>query len=1756
MSGNVISHDSQLNEIPELVDGAIQSTSLLPIIGIGASAGGLSALETLFEQIPSDTSAAFVVIQHLSPDYQSHMAELLSRRTSMKTVEMSEGVTPQPNTIYLLPPGKHVEIEGDHLNLLDRAPSGDLNLPIDRFFQSLARQVNRRFASVVLSGTGSDGSVGVQDVARRGGLVLCQDEDSAQFNGMPLNAIKTQAVHVVGTVPEIAESLASYIRGASIDEVVAQSSPTIDRNDLAPIYELLEASTGVDFHSYKHGTFSRRLSRRMLLRDAEQLHDYVGILQRDPAEVAKLNDDLLIGVTRFFRDPDGYQRLCNRVIRPAVRGKVAGDELRVWVAGCATGQEAYSIAMLLHSEKEKHGVEFTIKIFATDVHPDAIRFAQRGVYPNESMAEIPKEFRDKFLQAVGDGFEICKEIRNSIVFARHDVMRDAPFANLDLVTCRNLLIYLLDDAQQRVLASFAHALKTRGVLWLGPSETPGDVTDGFSALDKHWRLFQKERDLSLPLDLKLRKRPFSNASLSLRPRPSRSVAPSMVLSYDRILDLFAPPGILIDENSRPLQTFGNLSGITSPPTGRLSGTVEDFVIAPLQTPIAMTLQRMRANQSSQESETAFVNGERLEIVVRSLSHPTINETHYLITFGRNNAAGLRSAVKDEKAVEACATSDGAINHSLESHAVGELGIARLPDERTRMLEMELEFTRENLQATIEELETTNEELQSSNEELTSSNEELQSTNEELHSVNEELHTTNAESERRVQLLSELTADLESVMRESDIGIVLIDDELKIRRITPAAADLLAIRSRNPQGESLLAYSDSFNEISLPAIIEEVHERREAVEHETTDRRGEPILLRVTPYRDGRGTILTMTSLRVVKENADKIRKLTSIVMDSTDAIIGVELNGTITSWNRGAAQLFGQEVEPNGNLELCDVLPEEICEFSDRALRELPRKSNVSSEEVTLRQGPNKQKTLLVRVTPVLDELDRVSAAALTIYDVTQLRYAQSQLELRTRAIDASKSGIIIADALADDMPIIYCNQGFEEISGYQAVDVRGRNCRFMQGAETDPADVETIREAIRNRTGCRVTILNYRRDGKAFYNDLILTPVHDANGQVTHYVGIQHDITEVVQTNRRLEQSEAEYRRTFENAAVGIAHVGMDGEWQRVNEKLCQIIGYRKEELESKTFQELTFSEDLERDLQQFSLLKRGSVDGYSIEKRYVHRDGHLVWANLTVSLRRDNEGKPECCISIIEDISDRKETERKLNESRAIITEVIETSEDAFVSFDRDGLIQVANRSAAEIAGKKVSELIGRSYEVLFDGDTNSPLLSTLDRVRRSQKPEATEYLATKLNRWYDTRVFPVVGGAALFMSDVTTRKETEAHLERARLAAEDASRAKSQFLTNMSHEIRSPMSAILGFSDIALRDIREGKTVQAQHLETVIRNGRFLLRIINDILDLSKVEAGKLEVRKSRFQLVPMLADIMELMRHRSESSGVPLTLEFATPIPERIYSDRSRVEQILVNLIGNALKFTPQGDVRVVVRFDANKSGTLELLVIDTGIGISEANLGRLFQSFSQVHGIKVIGVEGTGLGLVISKRLSALLGGDIEVQSVDGEGSTFKLTLPIEDAMNQQLIAPTADDIRPRKSPSKELGRLACRVLVADDARDIRLVTKHFLSRAGAEVVEANNGADAITKVREAESQGRPFKCVLMDMQMPELDGREATRSLREQGYTMPIIALTAGATSDEVREALSAGCTQFMSKPVDGPELVSRVAMLTLENRQ
>ncbi len=927
-------------------------------------------------------------------------------------------------------------------------------------------------------------------------------------------------------------------------------------------------------------------------------------------------------------------------------------------------------------------------------------------------------------------------------------------------------------------------------------------------------------------------------------------------------------------------------------------------------------------------------------------------------------------------------------------------------------------------------------------------------------------------------------------------------------------------------------------------------------------------------------LVTAESPAVYAPDASSLRRsqeLAEVLAGCSDAVIGVRLDGRIVSWNDAATRLLGDRFSSavNSAMLITDRLPDGLRETVQSKLARVAIMNQVGEKELSLAIG-ERSLTLRVRVTPTTGADGKPTGAVVLLQDVTTLRSALQELRLRNRAIEAATSGIAIVDALDAERPIVYVNEAFTRITGYDRSMAVGRNCRFLQGPKTEPQTVDAIRRAVQAGEAIRVTLLNYRRDGREFYNELSISPVHDDDGQLTHFIGVQNDVTDRVAATQRLTQSEREARATFESTAIGIGHVGLDGSWRSVNRRLCEIVGYTSEELLDRPLQDITHPDDLGESLKRFGPLVRGQSRGYNLEQRYLHSRGHVVWVRLTTSLRTDDDGRPHSVIAFVEDISIQKQVLRDLADSRQIVSEVIDNTNDVFLSVDSQNRIRIANHAAEKLAAigrptlpkrvRQVIPVVGEPITAVLGEEADDELFAAIDRVVATRCGETMEFHHVAARRWYDVRLIATGAGVSLSMSDATIRKETESQLQRAREAAEEASRAKTRFLTNMSHEIRSPLTSILGFVDIAARDLGAGRPVDPHHLDLVGRNGRFLLQILNDILDLSKVESGRLPIRRTRFHVLTMIGEVLDLMRHRSQTAGVSIDVHLGGPVPERIHSDRARIEQILVNLIGNALKFSPGGDVKINVRtetiagqsnaIDAGASvrgGQSQLLisVIDNGIGIAAEKLPRLFETFSQLHDPSMANtVEGSGLGLAISQRLAGLLGGDITVSSVENEGSTFTLRLPLQSSDCDALLPAdaTATSHRPR---AKRLAEISGPMLVVDDARDIRLLVRTILTRAGAKVTEACDGQEAVQLVQNAQQSGQPYRCVLMDMQMPVLSGQQATSLLRSQGHTLPIVALTAGATREEVAEAMRSGCTEFLGKPVDSAGLVRCVASLT-----
>lgn len=849
-----------LHDDPAAVDSA--ESAPVYLVGIGASAGGLEALEQFFSRMPADTGMAFIVIQHLSPDFKSLMSELLSRHTDMPIYRVRDGMKVEANSVFLLPPKKEMVISDGRFVLTDKDPQQPLTLPIDIFFRSLAQDAREKAIGIILSGTGSDGSRGVRSIHESGGLILVQDERSAKFDGMPRSAIATGCADLVLSPESMPEALLKYARHPLSRplRLRPRSSPQDPEADpMSRLIAMLVAAYGIDFSHYKTTTVARRVERRLLLRQIPGIEEYSEELQNNPAELDALYRDLLIGVTRFFRDPEAFAILEDRVIERLASKQVIEEGLRIWVAGCATGEEAYSVAILLHEKLTAMELPAHFKIFATDAHRESLEFASAGVYSESSLGDVQPARVERYFTRTDGGYRISPEIRRSVVFAPQNILKDPPFTKIDLLCCRNLLIYFRPAAQRKVLSLFHFALNTGGFLFLGPSESVGDLHDEFDTIDQHWRILQKRRDVRQPPSLGLS---LPSRLDVLRPAGAGAARPAppstdlrLLRAYDALLDRFVPPSLLVNDRLEVVHTFGEAGKYMRQPGGRATLDAVQLVHEDLRIALSTGLQRAAKERQAVSYQGVRARMGESEELVRLTVEPLPDRYgDSLFLFVTFEAVQTAPATQPEA-------------HEFQ------------PEDQVRQhladVEQELQYTREHLSATIEELETSNEELQATNEELVASNEELQSTNEELHSVNEELYTVNAEYQNKIDELTQLTNDMDNLLSSTDIGTVFLDTQFRIRKITPAVSASFNLLPQDV-GRPIEHISSNLEYSSLMEDLVTVRETGRRLEREVRNRTGAWLLMRVLPYRTEisavEGLVITFTDITAIRRAQQDLRQ--------------------------------------------------------------------------------------------------------------------------------------------------------------------------------------------------------------------------------------------------------------------------------------------------------------------------------------------------------------------------------------------------------------------------------------------------------------------------------------------------------------------------------------------------------------------------------------------------------------------------------------------------------------------------------------------------------------------------------------------------------------------------------------------------------------------------------------------------------------------------------------------------------------------
>jgi len=892
---------------------AAPAAPTFPIVGIGASAGGLAAFEAFFSALPVGSGMAFVIVQHLAPDHKSILTELIGRYTSMEVFEVEDGMVVRPDCTYIIPPNYDMAFLNGALQLLEpTAPRGQ-RLPVDFFFRSLAQDQRARAIGIVLSGTGSDGTQGVRAIKGEGGMVMVQSFDTTQYDGMPRSAMTTGMVDFVLPPAEMPAQLITYVRHAfgKLKEPLASSGLKVDES-LKKIFVLLRAQTGHDFSRYKQNTINRRIERRMAVHQIEQVDDYIQFLRKEPSEVEALFHDLLIGVTNFFRDPVAFMALEEEVIVRLLSNKPPGATIRVWVPGCSTGEEAYSIAILLQERMDALKTNFKLLVFATDIDSRAIESARTGIYPASIAADIaPERLTRYFIEEPGGGFfRINKLIRDMLVFSEQDVIKDPPFSRIDLISCRNLLIYMGPELHKKLLPLFHYALNPGGFLFLGSSESIGDHLDLYTTLNRTAKLYQRKDDgISQRLSLTRFLPPVTGGATDRR-AVAKAVGQSggqlRELTERALLQQYAAVGALVNDRGEILYLHGRTGQYLEPAAGEAGLNILKMARQGLRPALTTVLHKAAAKKEpvSHSGIRVKTNGDFscVDLKVQPVTTENAEQPLFLVIL--------------EPAPEAVTAAKGAAKRA------GARGNTREINAQIAALKQELRDKEEYLQSSTEELETTNEELKSANEEMQSINEEMQSTNEELEtsreelqSVNEELATVNAELQGKVIDLSRANNDMNNLLAGTGLGTIFVDHQLCIQRFTPAITqviNLIASDVGRPVGQivsNLVGYNH------LVEDVQQVLDTLAPQEVEVQAKSGRWFVLRMRPYRTLEnvieGAVITffdvtdMKSARAALQGTELLRRFAAVMADSRDAIIVQDLEGRIMSWNPAATRMYG-----------------------------------------------------------------------------------------------------------------------------------------------------------------------------------------------------------------------------------------------------------------------------------------------------------------------------------------------------------------------------------------------------------------------------------------------------------------------------------------------------------------------------------------------------------------------------------------------------------------------------------------------------------------------------------------------------------------------------------------------------------------------------------------------------------------------------------------------------------------------------------
>ncbi len=1093
------------------------------IVAIGASAGGLQALKEFFDNVPPDCLHSFVIVQHLSPDYKSLMGELISKNTVLPIYEISDNMKVEPGCVYLIPPKKNLTIMNGRLMLTNKPKGNELNLPIDIFFRSLAQDCKEKAIGIVLSGTGSDGTSGVRSIKEVGGMVMVQDPVQAKFDGMPQSAINTGLVDYVLPVEQLPAELINFIDHPSSNGQV-EIHLEKDQASLNRILHHIRSITKLDFEHYKRPTLMRRIVRRISVNKLHNLGEYLDFVYENPKEAHILSREFLIGVTKFFRDYRAWEKLSVLTIPNLVKSKQDGELIKVWCVGSSTGEEAYSIAILLSEEIERQGKNLEIKVFATDLESKYLEIGSRGLYPESIIADVSPQRLHKYFARKGDEYQVAESLRRMVIFSQHNVLKDPPFNKMDIAICRNLLIYIQPESQRKIVGLLHYSLNLNGTLFLGSSETLGDYKSVMQEVDRTAKIYtniKPARSIGMePLNYPDIQK-ISPVPSVKGPAKAKLENQMAELMNETVADELGIAAVYIDKNYNILHAIGEFKKYIELPERGFSVNLLKMLPESISVSLGSAVRKALKQQKRilyKSMKVKKPNGETLSIDLLvnpfDISHISNTGGCLLLFIPKKMETGKTTVIEE---------------------ATGSSKI------RIRELEEELKETRENLQMVVQEIETSNEELQATNEELLAANEELQSTNEELQSVNEELHTVNAELQQKIEDLGLLNADMDNLLQSTDIGTIFLDRELRIRKFTPAIRKHFSLREGDIH-RPIQHFTSSFGGgINIEDRANEVLETGKTHQREVQTHDGNWFLKRITPYFNSNntidGTVISFVDINELKASEALIKKseeeFRGLYDNAPDMFLSIDSNGNITNCNKELVQkLEYQSSEEIIGKNILEIAPGFTQEELDHDMGELIKGNELRNLMRTVITKKRNKIPIRVNAKPFMKSNGDFDYVLASWRDISQLQFAEKALMDKNMAFEQVLEGTMAGywDWMIQE-GTEYLSTTFKQMFGYEDHEMENKPESWQEIIHPD--DLPGVYEAFDKHVQTKGEfpydnqVRYYHKDGSIVWvlcRGKVI--VWDKDEKPVRMVGSHVDITplkkieeELFNSNRELEQ-------------------------------------------------------------------------------------------------------------------------------------------------------------------------------------------------------------------------------------------------------------------------------------------------------------------------------------------------------------------------------------------------------------------------------------------------------------------------------------------------------------------------------------------------------------------------------------------------------------------------------------------------------------